>query len=75
MSNELRPTQAQIIAFCHSNTIIDTLGVEIIPHKDSARLELVIEKRHTNFCDIHLDSVVNIEFDILGKYIARLQTL
>jgi riboflavin synthase len=30
---------------------------------------------HTNFCDIHLGSVVNIEFDILGKYIARLQQL
>ena len=30
---------------------------------------------HTNFCDIHPGSVVNIEFDILGKYIARLQQL
>ena len=30
---------------------------------------------HTNFCDIHVGSVVNIEFDILGKYIARLQQL
>lgn len=27
---------------------------------------------HTNFCDIKPGSVVNIEFDILGKYIARL---
>jgi riboflavin synthase len=30
---------------------------------------------HTNFCDIKIGSVVNIEFDILGKYIARLQQL
>ena len=30
---------------------------------------------HTNFCDIHVGSVVNLEFDILGKYIARLQQL
>ena len=30
---------------------------------------------NTNFCDIHVGSVVNIEFDILGKYIARLQQL
>lgn len=30
---------------------------------------------HTNFCDIKKGSVVNIEFDILGKYIARLQQL
>ena len=30
---------------------------------------------HTNFCDIRPGTVVNIEFDILGKYIARLQQL
>ncbi|MCI6461017.1 MAG: riboflavin synthase [Prevotella sp.] len=30
---------------------------------------------HTNFCDISVGSVVNIEFDILGKYIARLQSI
>lgn len=30
---------------------------------------------YTNFCDIKIGSVVNIEFDILGKYIARLQEL
>ena len=30
---------------------------------------------HTNFCDIRIGTVVNLEFDILGKYIARLQQL
>ena len=30
---------------------------------------------HTNFCDIRIGSIVNLEFDILGKYIARLQQL
>jgi len=30
---------------------------------------------HTNFQDISVGSVVNLEFDILGKYIARLQQL
>ena len=30
---------------------------------------------HTNFCDIQVGSVVNLEFDIIGKYIARLQQL
>ena len=30
---------------------------------------------HTNFCDIQLGTVVNLEFDILGKYIARLNSL
>ena len=47
------PTQAQIIEFCHSNTIIDTLGVEVKADNDSdVHLELTIEKRHTNFCNI-----------------------
>lgn len=30
---------------------------------------------HTNFSDIELGSVVNLEFDIIGKYVARLQQL
>lgn len=30
---------------------------------------------HTNFCDIQVGTVVNLEFDILGKYIAKLQQL
>jgi riboflavin synthase len=41
----------------------DTFKVAIIPYT----LE------HTNFCDIEVGTVVNLEFDILGKYIARLQ--
>lgn len=30
---------------------------------------------HTNFSDIELGSVVNLEFDIIGKYVARLKQL
>lgn len=30
-------------------------------------------RQNTNFCDMHVGSKVNIEFDILGKYIARLR--
>ena len=30
---------------------------------------------HTNFCDIQLGTVVNLEFDIIGKYVARMQEL
>ncbi len=30
---------------------------------------------NTNFCDIKVGSIVNIEFDILGKYLARLSQL
>jgi riboflavin synthase len=44
---------------------LNTFRVAIIPYT----LE------HTNFCDIRVGTIVNIEFDILGKYIARLQEL
>lgn len=42
-----------------------TFQVAIIPYT----------MQNTNFCDICVGSVVNIEFDILGKYIARLAEL
>ncbi len=44
------------------NPTANTFQVAIIPYT----LE------HTNFCDIKVGTIVNIEFDILGKYIARL---
>lgn len=47
------------------NPTKDTFQVAIIPYTFT----------HTNFCDIRVGSTVNIEFDILGKYIARLQQL
>lgn len=47
------------------NPTDNTFQVAIIPYT----LE------HTNFQDIHIGTVVNLEFDILGKYIARLQQL
>ena len=43
----------------------DTFKVAIIPYT----------REHTNVHDMQSGSVVNIEFDILGKYIARLQSL
>lgn len=43
----------------------NTFTVAIIPYTHD----------HTNFCDIEVGSIVNIEFDILGKYIARLQAV
>lgn len=43
----------------------DSFTVAIIPYTHD----------NTNFCNIAKGSVVNIEFDILGKYIARLQQL
>lgn len=47
------------------NPTTDTFQVAIIPYT----------MEHTNFCDIEVGSTVNLEFDILGKYIARLQQL
>ena len=41
----------------------NTFTVAIIPYT----------RENTNFCDIKVGSTVNIEFDILGKYIARLR--
>lgn len=42
----------------------NTFTVAIIPYTHD----------HTNFCNIEVGTVVNIEFDILGKYIARLKS-
>lgn len=47
------------------NPTEDTFQVAIIPYT----------MEYTNFCDIRLGTAVNLEFDILGKYIARLSTL
>lgn len=47
------------------NLTEDAFTVAIIPYTHD----------NTNFCDIKEGSIVNIEFDILGKYIARLQQL
>jgi riboflavin synthase len=43
----------------------NTFQVAIIPYT----------MEHTNFRDIEVGTVVNLEFDIIGKYIARLQEL
>ena len=43
----------------------NTFQVAIIPYT----------RENTNFADITVGTVVNLEFDILGKYIARMQQL
>ena len=44
-----KPTQDQIIEFCHANTVIDFLKVEVVPTPDGeARLELCADSRHAN---------------------------
>lgn len=46
------------------NPTENTVTVAIIPYT----------RENTNFCDMQIGSVINLEFDILGKYIARLQS-
>lgn len=43
----------------------DSFRVAIIPYTHD----------HTNFCDIEAGTIVNLEFDIVGKYIARITAL
>ncbi|MBE8950674.1 MAG: PaaI family thioesterase [Quinella sp. 3Q1] len=44
-----KPTQEEIIKFCHANTVIDFLEVEVVPTPDGeARLELCADSRHAN---------------------------
>ena len=47
------------------NPTANSFSVAIIPYTHD----------NTNFCDIEVGSVVNIEFDIIGQYIARLNAL
>ena len=47
------------------NPTSDSFQVAIIPYT----------MEHTNFQDIQVGTTVNLEFDILGKYIARLSQL
>ncbi len=46
------------------------------PTKSSFQVAIIpYTMEHTNFQDINVGSTVNLEFDILGKYIARLSSL
>ncbi len=47
------------------NPIANSFQVAIIPYT----------AENTNFCDLTVGGIVNIEFDIIGKYLARLQQL
>ena len=46
------------------------------PTKDSFTVAIIpYTKEHTNFCNIAIGSVVNLEFDIIGKYITRMNQI
>ena len=45
--------QAEVIQFCHDNTICDFLNADIIPTEDGGvRLELEVKSQHSNCYDI-----------------------
>ena len=54
------PVNGVSLTVCNSKP--DSFQVAIIPYTFE----------HTNFCKIGVGSVVNIEFDIIGKYLSRL---
>lgn len=63
--------------FCVDKGSVTVNGVSLTvcePNDNSFTVAIIpYTRENTNFCDIKVGSVVNIEFDILGKYIARLR--
>lgn len=53
---------------------VNGVSLTVVNSKDSSFSVCIIPYtfEHTNFKDIHQDSIVNLEFDILGKYISKL---
>ncbi len=63
--------------FCVDKGSVTVNGVSLTvcePTDNSFKVAIIpYTRENTNFCDITVGTVVNIEFDILGKYIARLR--
>lgn len=76
---EYDPTMARNGYFCVDKGSVTVNGVSLTvcnPTRNTFQVAIIpYTFEHTNFCDIQEGSVVNIEFDILGKYIARLHSL
>jgi riboflavin synthase len=47
------------------NSLKNQFSVAIIPYTYN----------HTNFCDLKINDTVNLEFDVIGKYVAKIATL
>jgi len=47
------------------NSLKNQFSVAIIPYT----------YEHTNFCDLKINETVNLEFDVIGKYVAKIATL
>lgn len=73
------PEMARRGYFCVDKGSVTVNGVSLTvcePTSDTFKVAIIpYTREHTNFCDMQKGTVVNIEFDILGKYIARLNEL
>ena len=76
---EADPTMARRGYFTVDKGSVTVNGVSLTvcrPTSNSFQVAIIpYTMEHTNFCDIAVGTIVNIEFDILGKYIARLNEL
>ena len=60
---------------CEAVLTVNGVSLTVIAPTDNTFTVAIIPYTHdnTNFGDIEIGTTVNIEFDILGKYIARLR--
>ena len=76
---DANPTMAKRGYFTVDKGSVTVNGVSLTvcnPTSNSFQVAIIpYTLENTNFCDIKEGTIVNIEFDILGKYIARLASL
>ena len=76
---DANPTMAKRGYFTVEKGSVTVNGVSLTvcnPTSNSFQVAIIpYTLENTNFCDIKEGTIVNIEFDILGKYIARLASL
>lgn len=76
---DTNPTMAKRGYFTVDKGSVTVNGVSLTvcnPTSNSFQVAIIpYTLENTNFCDIKEGTIVNIEFDILGKYIARLASL
>ena len=76
---DANPTMAKRGYFTVDKCSVTVNGVSLTvcnPTSNSFQVAIIpYTLENTNFCDIKEGTIVNIEFDILGKYIARLASL
>ena len=61
---------------CDSVTVNGVSLTVCNPTENSFQVAIIpYTLEHTNFCDIKTGTVVNLEFDIIGKYISRMNEI